>query len=113
LVRVLLWERKIEAAWCEAVAGGCTNDLWLELAANREKDHPEEVLPVYQRQIEPTLARTNNEAYRAAVALLRKVRSLMVRLGQEAEFGPYLESVRARFKMKRNFVKLLERARWT
>jgi hypothetical protein len=37
----------------------------------------------------------------------------MVRLGQEAEFGPYLESVRARFKMKRNFVKLLERARWT
>jgi hypothetical protein len=112
LVRVLLWERNVEAAWREAVAGGCTNDLWLELAAKREKSHPEEVLPIYQRQIEPTLARTNNDAYRAAVALLRKVHALLRQLGREVEFGPYLESVRARFKMKRNFVKLLDRARW-
>ena len=113
LVRVLLWERKVEAAWREAVAGGCTNDLWLELAAKREQNHPEEVLPIYQRQIEPTLARTNNEAYRAGITLLRKVHALLRQLGREGEFGPYVEAVRARFKMKRNFVKLLDRARWT
>jgi hypothetical protein len=112
LVRVLLWERKVETAWREAAAGGCTNDLWLALAAKREKAHPEEVLPIYQRQIEPTLARTNNEAYRAGVALLRKVHALLLQLGREGEFGPYLESVRSRFKMKRNFVKLLDGARW-
>jgi len=109
LVRLFLWEGNIEAAWREAVAGGCTNDLWLELAAKREKAHPEDCLPIYQRQIEPTLARTNNEAYRAAVVLLGKVHAVLRRLGREGEFGPYLESVRARFKMKRNFVKLLDR----
>lgn len=112
LVRVFLWEKKIEAAWQEAMSGGCSNSLWLELAAKREKDRPEDALPIYQRQIEPTLARTNNESYRAAVGLLRKVRSLLVQLGREPEFRPYLESVRAEFKAKRNFVTLLERARW-
>ena len=112
LVRVLMWERKIEAAWGEAAAGGCSNELWLELAAKREDHHPEEVLPIYQRRIEPTLARSNNDAYRAAVSLLRKVHALLAQLGREAEFGPYLDAVRSRFKMKRNFVKLLEQARW-
>jgi uncharacterized Zn finger protein len=74
--------------------------------------HPGEVRPIYQRQIEPTLARTNSDAYRAAVSLLRQVHALLAQLGREAEFGPYLDSVRSRFKMKRNFVKLLERSQW-
>jgi uncharacterized Zn finger protein len=113
LVRLFLWERKIEAAWREATSGGCSNDLWLELAAKREKAYPEDALLIYQRQIEPTLARGNNEAYRAAVGLLRKVSGLLAQLGREAEFVGYLQSVRARFKAKRNFVKLLERAKWS
>jgi uncharacterized Zn finger protein len=112
LVRVFLWEKDVEAAWREAQEGGCANDLWMALAAKREKDHPEDVLPIYQRQVESTLDQRNNEAYRAAIGLLRKVRSLMVRLKREADFALYLESVRAAHKPKRNFMKLLERAKW-
>lgn len=112
LVRVFLWEKDVEAAWREAQEGGCSNDLWMELAAKREKDHPEDVLPIYQRQVESTLTQKNNEAYRAAIGLLRKVRGLMVRLKRDAEFARYLESVRAAHKPKRNFMKLLERAKW-
>ena len=112
LVRVFLWEKDIEAAWHEAKSGGCSRDLWLQIAAKREKDHPEDALAVYQQQIEPTLARTNNEAYREAIGLLRKGRGLLAQLGREAEFRRYLELVRVRFKAKRNFVKLLERAKW-
>lgn len=66
----------------------------------------------YQRQIEPTLSGKNNEAYREAIGLLRKVRELMLRLGREAEFAPFLHSVRAAHKPKRNFMKLLDHARW-
>ena len=55
----------------------------------------------------------SNEAYREAVGLLRKIRELMVRLGREADFGRYLESVRVAHKPKRNFMKLIERARWS
>ena len=110
LVRIFLWEKNVDAAWREAQEGGCSNDLWLELAAKRDKDHPEDALPIYQRQIEPTLDRKNNEAYAETVNLLRKVRDLMVRLERKDEFTNYLEKVRAAHKPKRNFMKLLDRA---
>lgn len=112
LVRIFLWEKDIEAAWQEAKAGGCTSDLWLDLAARREKEHPEDALPVYQGQVEPTLQRKHNEAYREAIGFLRKVRALMVRLGREGEFASYLDSVRVAHKPKRNFMKLLEGEKW-
>jgi len=112
LVRVFLWEKDVEAAWREAREGGCSNDLWMELAARREKDHPADALAIYQKQIEPTLNHKNNEAYRAAVGHLRKIHALMGRLGQSGKFARYLESVRAAHKPKRNFMKLLDRAKW-
>ncbi|MBI4481544.1 MAG: SWIM zinc finger family protein [Acidobacteria bacterium] len=113
LVSIFLWEKDVDAAWREAQEGGCSNSLWMELAARREKDHPEDALPVYQNQVEPTVNQKNNEAYREAIGLLRKVRGLMVRLGRESDFGPYLESVRAAHRPKRNFMKLLDRAKWS
>jgi uncharacterized Zn finger protein len=110
LVRIFLWEKDVEAAWREAQEGGCSNDLWLELAAKRDKEHPEDALPIYQRQIEPTLDRKNNEAYAETISLLRKVQELMVRLERKDEFTNYLGKVRSVHKPKRNFMKLLERA---
>lgn len=104
--------KDVEAAWREVKSDGCTDDLWMELAAKREKEHPEDSIVVYQGQVEPILARKNNEAYRKAVALLRKVRDLMVRVGKEADFPQYLEVVRLKHKPKRNFIKMLDRAKW-
>ncbi len=112
LVRIFLWEKDVESAWREAKQKGCSNDLWMELAAKREKSHPEDALPIYQRQVEPTLHRKNNEAYRAAIGRLRKVWHLLVELGREDEFPGYLDSVREKHKPKRNFIKLLDRANW-
>jgi uncharacterized Zn finger protein len=111
LVRIFLWEKDVEAAWREAQEGGCSNDLWLELAAKRDKEHPEDALPIYQRQIEPTLDRKNNEAYAETISLLRKVHGLMVRLGREVEFRTYVNQLRAAHKPKRNFMKLLDHER--
>jgi uncharacterized Zn finger protein len=108
LVRIYLWEKDDEAAWCEAKEGGCSNDLWMRVAGMREKDHPEDALPIYQSQIDPTVNQKNNQAYREAVSLLRKVRELMRRLGREAEFDRYVETVRIAHKAKRNFMKLIE-----
>ena len=112
LVSIFLWEGDVDTAWREAKEGGCSNGLWLTLAAKRQKDHPDEALPVYQSQVEPTLNRKNNDAYREAIGLLKKVRGLMIQLGQESEFTRYVESVRAAHKPKRNFMKLLDGARW-
>ena len=112
LVRIFLWEKDVEAAWAEAKSGGCTHDLWLELAAKREADHPEDALTVYRERVEPTLVQKNNEAYRAAIGLLRKVRGLLIRLGRESEFGDHLAALRLAHKPKRNFMKLLDHAKW-
>ncbi|RPI11790.1 MAG: hypothetical protein EHM71_00035 [Zetaproteobacteria bacterium] len=112
LVRIFLWEKDVEAAWTEATTGGCTQDLWLELAAKREKDHPEDALSVYRAQVEPTVDRKNNDAYPEAIGLLRKVHGLLSRLGREGEFRDYLTTLRLAHKPKRNFMKLLDHARW-
>lgn len=112
LVRIFLWEKELDAAWSEARNGGCTADLWLELAAKREKDHPADALTVYRDRVEPTLARKNNDAYRETIGLLRKVRGLLVRVGRETEFEGYLSALRLAHKPKRNFMKLLDHAKW-
>jgi uncharacterized Zn finger protein len=106
-VCILLWEHAVEAAWQEAQAGGCTDDLWLQLASQRESDHPEQVLPIYQRQIERLIEQKNNTAYEQAVQFVRKVRALLQRLGRDGEFASYLEALRKAHKPKRNLMALL------
>lgn len=108
LVRILLWEKKYEDAWREAQEGECSGELWLELAASREQRHPEDALAVYRSRVAPTVEMTNSTAYEQAVALLRKVRELLTRLGRPAEFDDYLAALRVEYKRKRNFIKLLE-----
>jgi len=112
LVEVFLWEGDVETAWQEAVAGGCSPALWLELAGRRERDRPDEVIPVYQREIERVIDQKDNRSYEEAVRLLRKVRALMVRAGKEPEFAPYAAGVRATHKPKRNLMKLFDKAGW-
>ena len=112
LVRIFLWEKDVEGAWQEAQSAGCSSDLWMDLAAKREKAHPGDALSVYQARMEPTLQEKRNEAYREAVGLLRKIRVLMRRTGREADFAPYLASLCAAHKPKRNFMAMLDRTRW-
>lgn len=107
LVDIFLWEGDAEAAWRESQAGGCSNSLWMRLAETREKDHPADALAVYQRQIDPIVDGKNNDAYRDAARLIRKIRQLMAHIGREADFSQYLDSVRRTHKPKRNFMAML------
>ncbi len=109
LVEIFLWERKPEAAWREANEGGCSQQLWMKLAAGREKDHPADAIEVYRKWIDPIVSRKDNQAYEEAAALIRKVQGLMDRLKQGEAFTDYLLGVRVAHKQKRNFMKLLDR----
>lgn len=113
LVAIFLSEKDVASAWAEAHAGGCSDALWMELAALREREHPADAIPIYQRQVERALSAKNNRSYRDAVGLIRKVRTLMANAGSESEFPGYLASVRAAHKQKRNFIKLIDHARWS
>jgi uncharacterized Zn finger protein len=110
LVRIFLYEDEVESAWREANEGGCSTELWLELAKLREKDHPEDAARVYLARIEPLVSAKNNQAYAEAVALLGKTRTLMIRLGQAETFIDQLTAIRATHKPKRNLIKLLDQA---
>ena len=99
---------QIAEVYREAQAGGCTNDLWLALAAAREKDQPENALPIYQRQIEPLVNQKDNQAYAQAARYVGKLCKLFRRLQREAEFTTYLANMRKAHKPKRNFMALLD-----
>lgn len=86
LIQIFLWEKNVEAAWQEAQEGGCKESLWLELAAEREADHPEDALAVYQSVIEPMIERKNNESYNEAIGYVKKVDALFRRLGKKEDW---------------------------
>jgi uncharacterized Zn finger protein len=111
LVEIFLYEGKAGDAWREAGVGGCSDSLWLRLAANREKEHPEDAAPIYLRYAEAGVAATSNGRYEEPVSLLARAAAVMKRLDRSAEFVRHLEALRAKYKVKRNFIKLVEQKR--
>ncbi|OGS80228.1 MAG: hypothetical protein A2Z94_00305 [Gallionellales bacterium GWA2_55_18] len=109
LVEIHLWEKNTEAAWDAASRGPIFDQLWLKLAAAREEDHPGDAVPIYRRLIETAVGQTNNTSYEEAIKLLKRLRPLVVRLGTPTEFGQYVALLRAKYKAKRNFIKLLDK----
>jgi len=109
LVEIFLWEKSPDKAWQEAQVGGCSTDLWLKLAKQRENKHPADSIKIYQSVIEPIVERTNNEAYREAVGYIKTIKKLMTNLKKNKEFDSYLAGIKAAFKRKRNFMKLLKK----
>jgi uncharacterized Zn finger protein len=112
VVKALLWEGCSDAAWEEAVAGGCSIPLWIELAAARAVDHPQDALPVYVRHVERLIDQKHRRGYEEAVDLMGTIGDLMDRLDRGDEFPEYHATVRAKHKQKRSLVRLLDEADW-
>jgi len=112
LVEIFLWRNEVDAAWREAQEGGCRERLWLRLAELREKEHPEDAVPIYQRQVEQLVGRKNNRSYEDAVAMMRRVRDVMSAMDPPGDFAAYVAALRAAHRQKRNFIALLQRAGW-
>lgn len=106
-VEIFLWEGETELAWQEAKTGKCSKQLWLKLADQRQLDHPEDALSIYMNEIEPLIQQTNNGAYAQAIEFIKKARSLMLRLNLQDQYEQYTTHLRANYKNKRNFIKLL------
>ena len=112
LVTILLWERRDEEAWEEAQAGGCSRALWLQLAQMREQNHPEDAVRIYQEKIDKQLPTISNGDYEEPMRLLLRVRTLLQHMKQAERFNTYALRLRAEFKRKRNFMKLLDQNRF-
>lgn len=108
LVEIFLHEGDSTAALAEAKAGGCRQDIWMQLAAAREKTHPADAAEIYRRRIEPVIDRKNNRAYDEAAELARKIQALMRRAGQGKEFEEWIGALREKHGAKRNFMQRIE-----
>lgn len=111
LVEILLWEKDGEAAWQEAKAGICHERLWLQLADIRAKEHPEDAIAVYRRQVAHLVQQTNNHSYEEAITLVKKIKPLLTRCRGTSSVGDYFAELRVAFKAKRNFMKMLDQLR--
>jgi len=110
LVRVFLWEGDPDAAWQAAVEGGCTRDLWLELAGRRRAEHPGDALTVYREHVEEIIGRKDKRSYEEAVRLIdQTIRPLFAESGRSGDFPRYVDEVRVAHKPKRNLMKLIDR----
>ncbi|MFN2504523.1 MAG: DUF6880 family protein [Acidimicrobiales bacterium] len=112
LVEVLLWEGDDEAAWREAVEAGVPHRIWMRLADMRKDEHPNDAIPIFQREVERLIATKNNRGYDDAVSVMDQVRNLLANAGRPDDFAPYAAAVRASHKPKRNLMKLLDRQAW-
>lgn len=112
LIEIYLWEGDTENAWKEATAGSCRNDLWLRLAEARAKDHPEDAIAVYSKQLKRSLQWVQQSAYEEAVGILQKIEQLMIQIETPADFPSLIQSIRAQYKPRRNLMKLLDAQGW-
>ncbi|MFN0105144.1 MAG: hypothetical protein ACKV2U_24050 [Bryobacteraceae bacterium] len=111
LVEIFMDEDNKEEAWREAQKGGCSSSLWMTLAEGREKDHPGDAAPIYLRQVDEQINRTRNSDYSGPVELLIRTAAVMKRIGASPEFARQLDLLRFKYKIKRNFIKLLDKHR--
>ena len=107
LVGFHLWEQDVEAAWAEACEQGCPRWQWLALAQVRETTHPEGSLPIYQAEV-LNLVRATGGPYEEPFELVKRIRALFSRMGQEDQFQAYNATLRREFSRKRNFIRLLD-----
>ncbi|MGZ8513927.1 MAG: hypothetical protein ACXWZG_07485 [Microbacterium sp.] len=110
LGRHVLWEGRIDEAWSEGQALGCSRDLWLLLAAQRETAHPADAVPINRSEVDRLLQVSDKRNYAEAVTLLGRIGPLMTRLGREEEFRSYVADIREANARRPAFRSLLDAA---
>ena len=109
LVDILLWEKKPQDAWSEANAGGCDEGLWLRLSAWREKSHPKECIPIWEKRISRLTRDANQRDYAPAAQSLVKLGQLMEKVGERSRFTSRMKAIREDLKRRRSFIQELDK----
>jgi uncharacterized Zn finger protein len=74
-----------------------------------EETHPDRAIPVYLKAVADYIAQTSPSAYEQALPYLRKLRTILTRLGREEEWASYLTKLRETERRKRKLMEVLDR----
>jgi len=108
LVKLFLSEERNDVAWDAFIGGPVATQLWPQMAAVRARTHPHDAIALYHRLLPVAVGNGSGSArYDEAFEIVRAIESLRSKLGERAEFTRDLEEIRATYRAKRNFIKLL------
>lgn len=103
LIRILVEEKRFAEAWQVTQKHGATDELKEALAMASEKEFRQEALSVYAGSVDRLVSLGGNDNYERALRWVDRIG----RLRTPVEQAGYVAGLRARFKAKRNFMKLL------
>jgi len=107
-LEIALWERDLDAASSVADEGAVGLDLLVKLAGELETSRPDDAVGLYRRVIPPLVERMTQADYESAARLVRAIGRLMMAQGKGAAFAEFLGELHARYRAKRNFIRLLD-----
>lgn len=111
LVRIILAGKENDIAWETFTGGPVGTQRWLETAAVRGKTHPRDAIALYHGLL-PVAAAVRATPGDEAFEIVQAIGMLRARLDEHAEFASELEGIRATYRAKRNFIKLLAKLPW-
>jgi uncharacterized Zn finger protein len=103
LVRILMREKRFDAAWAAVRRHEATKGVKESLARASEATHPREAVETYVARIEDLANAGGNPAYAEAAELVARLAALRG-AGEQAAF---IADLKERHRRKRNFMKLL------
>jgi hypothetical protein len=102
-IRILMHEQMADAAWLAVRKYDVSWYLKESLAEMSGRTHPREVLDTYAARVDQFVQSGNNPGYQDAATLVARMASLR----SAAEQLAYVTAIKARYRAKRNFMKLL------
>ena len=112
VIEVLLFEGSVDDSWRTATEHDCDQRIWMQLARARESEHPEDAIPIYEREVEALVGKKNDGGYREAVKLMVHIESVYVRFGRREAFASFVERIRATHGRKTNLMRRVDAKGW-
>lgn len=110
LVAIFLAQGDVDTAWTTFNGGPVPLSLWRPMADARAKVHPHEAIGLYHKLLPVTVDQgAGNARYEGAFEIVRVIQQLRLALGEAAVFAEELAQIKATYRAKRNFMRLLER----
>ncbi|MFJ2994938.1 SWIM zinc finger domain-containing protein [Pandoraea sp. NPDC087047] len=108
LVKVFLAGKENDIAWATFNGGPVATQLWPKMASVRGKTHPRDAIALYHRLLPVAVESGSHKArYDEAFEIVQAIGVLRAKLDERAAFTSELEAIRAAYRARRNFIKLL------
>jgi hypothetical protein len=83
----------------------------MQLARAREQSHPDDTIPIYEREVESLIETKKDAGYRDAVKIMVHIKSLLTNLERPDAFKDFVERVRTTHARKTNLTRRTNKER--